>query len=241
MSSCWSLSPLGITAHYFRCEWYWLQSGPNPVTLPLALSIYSIVPVKFIYFIGSRGSSGPALFACHTLSRLSVTRRLSLFSRVRASSAVRLLFCHWSLWLSVKRALPWDWASPGAAFLLAVPVSLWEADSSSCSRSSSRPFIQFQGRKEELLEPHVSLPVCCKTVLLCDSLGLFSWFCGRWEVRLESLELQPVFWGVRGAQGRWCKWFRKWSVAAKRKKGGAFLSCVIKDSSLRLLATTGLT
>lgn len=69
-------------------------------------------------------------------------------------------------------------------------------------RAAPAPSIQIQGRKEELLEPHVSLPVCSKTVLLCDFLGLFSWFRGCTKVRLGTLESIASVSGALGCGGK---------------------------------------
>lgn len=52
---------------------------------------------------------------------------------------------------------------PRALSFLFLPVWLWEAGRVSCSSLYTRPFIQLQGRKTELLETHVSLPLCCKS------------------------------------------------------------------------------
>lgn len=79
-------------------------------------------------------------------------------------------------------------------------------------------------------------------MLLCDSLGLLSSRCGWWEARLESFGSQPVFGGERGRVGKVVQVVSEVERGSEKEEGGgAFLSCVIKDSSHRLLATTGLT
>lgn len=86
----------------------------------------------------------------------------------------------------------------------------------------------------------MSFPVCCKTALLCNSLGLLNWFSGRWEVRLESLEIQPVILGGPGPAGKVVRVGLEVERGREKEERGV-LSCARTDSSLRLLATTGLT
>ena len=42
------------------------------------------------------------------------------------------------------------------------------------------------------------------------------------DVRLESLQSQPVFRGVWGAQGRWCKVVSEVERGSEEEKGGLF-------------------
>lgn len=162
---------------------------------------------------------------CHWLRALSVTRLLSRNSRycrgVLSAEASQLSLVRAPV---NQRRLAVGLGFAGKSFPLGrtcLTVTGWER--LSLRGQLPPPSIQIQGRKEELLEPHVSLPVCSKTALLCDFLGLFSCFRGCTKVRLGTLGSVA---GVSGGAGlrreRWCEWFRKWSVAAKKGEGGDF-------------------
>lgn len=96
---------------------------------------------------------------------------------------------------------------------------------------SSRPFIQLQGRKEELFESHVSLQVCMlQNRAAMWFLGIIYLFCGRWDVRFESLGSQLAFWG----EGR-CVWVFLGEV---KEEGGLFFPVwyqIARIASLALL------
>lgn len=84
------------------------DSPDKPMSWARAPALYRY---EFIYFIGSRP---PALFACHTLSRLSVIRHLSHFLRRVLGVAD---YCHhWLARLSVTGVLSSDWFPPGCRF-----------------------------------------------------------------------------------------------------------------------------
>lgn len=238
------------TAHYFRCEWVdrlvphrKLAQSPSSGTSVLVLSVSLLFSVRFIYFIGSRESlpraigfsrclSAPPHLQHHLSLRFS---RWSVFTgQVALLSLVLLSVCQMRLVV--------DWVSSGTASSSAVPVSLWEADSASCSTRCSRPLSSSskEGRKSCSSRVCVSFPVCCKTALLCNSLGLLNWFRGRWEVRLESLEIQPVILGGPGPAGKVVRVGLEVERGREKEERGV-LSCARTDSSLRLLATTGLT
>lgn len=57
-------------------------------------------------------------------------------------------------------------------------------------------------------------------MLLCDSLGLLSSRCGWWEVRLESLESEPVFWGERGRLGKVVQVVSEVERGSEKEEGG---------------------